>query len=77
MIHLTRINRTPLVLNADLIEQIETTPDTVIHLLNGQKLVVLEPAEEVVRRVIEYRRRIFGNPEVLESSRVNSGPGSE
>ena len=75
MIHLTRINRTPLVLNADLIEQIETTPDTFLHLLNGQKLVVLEPAEEIVRKVIEYRRRIFGNPEVLEPGQAV--PGSE
>jgi len=45
MIHLTRLNRLPLVLNADLIEWIEVTPDTVISLTTGQKLVVLEPAE--------------------------------
>lgn len=64
MIQLTRINKLPLVLNADLIEQIETTPDTVIHLSNGQKMVVLETAEEIVRKVVEYRRRILGAPEV-------------
>jgi len=60
MIHLTRLNRLPLVLNADLIESIEVTPDTVIALTTGQKLVVLEPADEVVRRVIEFRRAICG-----------------
>ena len=58
MIHLTRINHTPLVLNSDLIEHIETTPDTVISLTNGQKLVVLEPADEIIRRVIGFRREI-------------------
>jgi flagellar protein FlbD len=58
MIHLTRINRTPLVLNADLIEHIETTPDTVISLTNGQKFVVLESTDEVVRKVIAFRREI-------------------
>ena len=59
MIHLTRLNHLPLVLNADLIESIEVTPDTVISLTTGQKLVVLEPAEEVVRRVVEFRRSIY------------------
>ncbi|MGA2735997.1 MAG: flagellar FlbD family protein [Bryobacteraceae bacterium] len=58
MIHLTRLNHRPLVLNADLIESIEATPDTMIGLTNGQKLVVLEPAEEIVRRVVEFRRAI-------------------
>jgi flagellar protein FlbD len=58
MIHLTRINRTPLVLNSDLIEQIEETPDTVISLTNGQKFVVLEAVEEVIRKVIAFRRAI-------------------
>lgn len=59
MIHLTRLNRLPLVLNADLIEWIEVTPDTVISLTTGQKLVVLEPAEEVIKRVLEFRRAIY------------------
>lgn len=58
MIHLTRINHVPLVLNSDLIEHIETTPDTVISLTNGQKFVVLEPVEEVIRKVIEFRRSV-------------------
>jgi|HubBroStandDraft_6_1064221.scaffolds.fasta_scaffold1912296_2 flagellar protein FlbD len=60
MIHLTRLNRLPLVLNADLIESIEATPDTMISLTTGQKMVVLEPPDEVVRRVVEFRRAIYG-----------------
>ncbi len=58
MIHLTRINHVPLVLNADLIEHVEVTPDTVISLTTGQKFVVLESPEEVVERVVAFRRSI-------------------
>jgi flagellar protein FlbD len=58
MIRLTRINRVPLVLNSDLIEHVEITPDTVISLVNGQKFVVLESTDEVIRKVIEFRREV-------------------
>jgi flagellar protein FlbD len=58
MIQVTRINRTPLVLNSDLIEHVEATPDTVISLTNGQKFMVLESADEVIRKVIRFRKEI-------------------
>jgi flagellar protein FlbD len=62
MIHLTRLNNQPLVVNADLIKFIEKAPDTVITLLTGEKLVVRESAEEVLERIREFhqqsRRRI-------------------
>jgi flagellar protein FlbD len=58
MIHLTRLNRVPLVLNSDLIEHIETTPDTVISLTNGQKFVVLETVDEIIGRVVGFRRAV-------------------
>ncbi|HWR40412.1 MAG TPA: flagellar FlbD family protein [Patescibacteria group bacterium] len=48
-----------LVLNAELIETIEETPDTVITLHTGKKLIVEESMDEVLRRVIEYKRAIF------------------
>jgi flagellar protein FlbD len=60
MIRLTRINRVPVVLNADLIEHVEATPDTVIALTTGQKLIVMESADEVIQKVIEFRR-LIGN----------------
>lgn len=60
MIRLTRLNRAPLVLNSDLIEHIDVTPDTVITLTTGQILRVRETAEEVVRRIVCFRREIFG-----------------
>ena len=58
MIHLTRINHAPMVLNSELIEHIETTPDTVISLTNGQKIVVLESADDIIDKVVDFRRRI-------------------
>jgi flagellar protein FlbD len=58
MIRLTRINRTPLLLNSDLIEYVETTPDTMITLTTGQKILVLEAPDEVADRVVEFRRKI-------------------
>lgn len=59
MIRLTRLNSIPFFLNPDLIEHVETTPDTVIALTNGQKYVVLEPAEEVLERIVALRQRIY------------------
>lgn len=59
MVRLTRLNHAPMVLNADLIEHIDVTPDTVITLTTGQILRVRESADEVVRRIIEFRRRIL------------------
>jgi len=63
MIRLTRLNHVPLVLNSDLIEHIDVTPDTVITLTTGQILRVRETAEEVVDRIVGFRRRIFLAPE--------------
>lgn len=59
MITLTHMNGKTFVLNAEVIETVERTPDTVITLINGKKLVVKEDVEEVINKVIEYKRRIF------------------
>jgi flagellar protein FlbD len=67
VIRLTRINRVPLVLNSDLIEHVESTPDTVIALTTGQKMVVLESADEVIQKVIEFRRLISNCSELVAS----------
>ncbi|MGA7523818.1 MAG: flagellar FlbD family protein [Acidobacteriaceae bacterium] len=60
MIHLTRLNGNPLVVNSDLIKYAEASPDTMLTLINGEKIVVLESCEEVVGRTIAYRARVFG-----------------
>ncbi len=59
MIQLTRLNHVPLILNSDLIEHIEVTPDTVIALTTGQRFLVLESADDVVERVVAFRRAIL------------------
>jgi len=61
MIRLTRLNGAPIVLNSDLIEHIEVTPDTVITLTTGQILRARETAAEVIRRIVEFRRRIYSS----------------
>jgi flagellar protein FlbD len=63
MIYLTRINQTPLILNADLIENIQSTPDTVITLTSGRNYLVLEPPDEVIDKIVQFRQRILGKPE--------------
>lgn len=69
MIYLTRLNHSSLVLNCDLIEHIEMTPDTVISLTTGQKFVVLETADDIIERVKDYRRSILtANPQTLCSA---------
>jgi flagellar protein FlbD len=62
MIQLTRLNHAAMVLNSDLIEHIDVTPDTVITLTTGQILRVRETAEEVIERIVEFRRRILAGP---------------
>jgi flagellar protein FlbD len=56
MIQVTRLDGTPMVVNADQIGWIEFLPDTVISLVNGEKLIVRESPEVIVERVEEYRR---------------------
>ena len=59
MIELTRLNGSRLVINCDLIKYAESAPDTVLTLITGEKLVVLEPSNEVSRRILEYRARVL------------------
>ena len=58
MINVTRLNRTPIVVNSDLIEFIENTPDTVITMVGDRKMTVLETAEDVVERIRFWRRSL-------------------
>ena len=59
MINVTRLNRTPIVLNSDLIEFIENTPDTVITMTDDRKMTVLETAEDIVERIRSWRRSLL------------------
>lgn len=77
MIRLTRINHVPLVLNSDLIEHVEITPDTVIAMTSGQKFMVLESADEVIERVIDFRRTIANLPDKVSMTCEEPEPATE
>jgi uncharacterized protein YlzI (FlbEa/FlbD family) len=59
MIQLTRLNNHPLIINSDLVKLIENAPDTVLTLVTGEKIVVLESSDQVLERIVEFRRRIL------------------
>lgn len=58
MIRLTRLNGEEVVVNADLIEFVETTPDTLVTLFTGKKIPVQESSDDVIEKVVSYRRSI-------------------
>ena len=59
MIKLTRFNDSLFVVNEDLIEIIEATPDTIVSLTTGHKILVKESVDEVINRVRDFKRSIF------------------
>jgi flagellar protein FlbD len=65
MIHVTRLDGSDVVVNADLIATIERTPDTNLALVTGARLMVRETVEEIVDRVVSFRRRSQLGPTVL------------
>jgi len=58
MILLSRLNGKPIVVNAELIRSIEENPDTTIMMVNGDHILVTEPMQEVVEKVIDYGRKL-------------------
>jgi flagellar protein FlbD len=58
MIRLTRRNGNAFIVNAELVRTVEETPDTIVTLRDGEKLLVLEDADTVVERVIAYQRSV-------------------
>ncbi|HEX2892422.1 MAG TPA: flagellar FlbD family protein [Marmoricola sp.] len=69
MITLTRLSGSVFVLNSDLIERIDSTPDTVITLIDGKKYVVLESLEDIIEAVRDYRSQV-----VAFGSQLAEGP---
>ncbi|RKY65867.1 MAG: flagellar protein [Candidatus Latescibacterota bacterium] len=68
MIKVTKLNDHELVINSDLIETIEAKPDTILSLRDGKKIIIKESVDEVVSRVIKFRRLTsegFQRPEVM------------
>jgi flagellar protein FlbD len=61
MIQLTRLNGSAIVINAEMIEMMESTPDTHITLIGGDKFLVKESMKDIIERVVEYKNRVFKN----------------
>ena len=59
MVDLTRLNGTRLILNCDLIKSAEATPDTTLTLVTGEKLVILDPLDELITQVVAYRAKVL------------------
>jgi flagellar protein FlbD len=70
MIALTRLNGRPFALNSDLIERVDSTPDTVITLVDGTKYVVAESLEQVIEEVYAFRSMVVSRANELA---VNEG----
>ena len=69
MIQLNRLNGKEYVLNCELIKLVEATPDTIITLSTGEKLMVKNSVEEVVQRTLDYHKRIHQEPPLSEVNR--------
>jgi len=59
MIQLTRLNNSALIVNSDLIKFVEQSPDTVITLLNGEKIIVRERVDQILERIVAFRRSVL------------------
>jgi len=68
VIMLTCLNGQPMTVNSDLIKLIEASPDTVITLITGEKLVVREKADDIVSRIISFRRAILSTEPIGSTS---------
>ena len=59
MIEVTRLNGIPMTLNSDLIKIAESSPDTMLTLIHGEKLIVRESRAEVVEKILAYRAQLL------------------
>ncbi len=59
MIKLEKLNGSMVVINAELIESVEASPDTVINLATGNRFLVKNPVDEVIARVVEYKKKVY------------------
>jgi len=64
MIAVTRLDGVSMLLNAEVVAWIEQTPDTMVGLLNGERFLVRESPDELVRRIVAFKRSVIAGPEV-------------
>jgi flagellar protein FlbD len=73
VILVSRLNGSQFYINAELIQSVESTPDTVITLTNNVVVIVKNPAEQVVNRIIAYQRQVRGSRQMDEEMMKGSG----
>jgi flagellar protein FlbD len=76
MVHLTRLNGCSVVVNAAHIVLLESTPDTLLTLSTGEKLLVRQTSEEVIAKVTEFLRSLGGGPIVVAAPRHQPESGT-
>lgn len=74
MISLTRLSGTTFLLNADLVERVDCTPDTVVTLVDGTKYLVSESLDEVLAAVVNYRASIVARAALPDAALIPSVP---
>lgn len=67
MIKVTRLNKSQYLINSDLIETIEATPDTIITLIDGKKYIVVESPDIILEKIIVFRSKIFERAKIVIS----------
>ena len=75
MIRLTRLNKQPIGVNSDLVKFIESSPDTLITLISGEKILVRESYDEIVSLIVAFRQRVLTG--VDPGAYASNGPSHE
>jgi flagellar protein FlbD len=70
MIRLTKINGTAIVVNAELLEMVESTPDTIVSLSTGKKILVKDTIDEVIQKVVAYKKEVSGRITVVPQEKA-------
>ena len=69
MIRIKKINQQEIVVNCELIQTIEFSPHAIISLTSGEKIIAAEGPDEIIRKVVDYKRAIGSRPLVIRSER--------
>jgi len=63
MIEVERVNGHKMLINPDLVKFIESTPDTVVTFTDGEKIILRTKPQEIIERIVEYRKS-YGLPQI-------------
>lgn len=64
MVKITKLNGKEIYVNSDLIEFIETTPDTIITLITGKKVLVKDNVQDLLERIVDFKQKVYRLPEI-------------